>query len=276
MHLDHTHGPAAVSADARGRRLAARPAHRARRARRVRQDRDRRRALPGAAGRAVPRRRHQRHLHPRGRRVPAAGGRAAARADHGRRDGRLSAHRDPGRHLRQPRSRGGSGGRRRAARPDPGRVRRATTSPPPSPRGSSTRQIFVIDVAGGDDIPRKGGPGVTTADCWSINKTDLAPYVGSDLARMAADAKARRAELPVVFRRCAATAASRTSPRGCGRSSPPGRRDMSGVHATARIRASADGRGGTSLPVLESDGPLALRRTRATGDRGARHCSSAR
>ncbi|GHH12055.1 urease accessory protein UreG [Streptomyces lanatus] len=60
-------------------------------------------------------------------------------------------------------------------------------------------QIFVIDVAGGDDIPRKGGPGVTTADLLVVNKTDLAPYVGSDLARMAADAKAQRAELPVVF-----------------------------------------------------------------------------
>jgi urease accessory protein len=60
-------------------------------------------------------------------------------------------------------------------------------------------QIFVIDVAGGDDIPRKGGPGVTTADLLVVNKTDLAPYVGSDLTRMAADAKAQRAALPVVF-----------------------------------------------------------------------------
>lgn len=66
-------------------------------------------------------------------------------------------------------------------------------------KGLVDAQIFVIDVAGGDDIPRKGGPGVTTADLLVINKTDLAPYVGSDLARMAADAKAQRAELPVVF-----------------------------------------------------------------------------
>ncbi|WP_172383590.1 urease accessory protein UreG [Streptomyces sp. MNP-20] len=66
-------------------------------------------------------------------------------------------------------------------------------------RGLVDAQIFVIDVAGGDDIPRKGGPGVTTADLLVVNKTDLAPYVGSDLARMAADAKAQRAELPVVF-----------------------------------------------------------------------------
>ncbi|POX38167.1 urease accessory protein UreG [Streptomyces sp. Ru73] len=60
-------------------------------------------------------------------------------------------------------------------------------------------QIFVIDVAGGDDIPRKGGPGVTTADLLVVNKTDLAPYVGSDLESMARDAKAQRGELPVVF-----------------------------------------------------------------------------
>ncbi|MEU6388265.1 urease accessory protein UreG [Streptomyces sp. NPDC046939] len=66
-------------------------------------------------------------------------------------------------------------------------------------KGLVDAQIFVIDVAGGDDIPRKGGPGVTTADLLVINKTDLAPYVGSDLARMAADAKAARAELPVVL-----------------------------------------------------------------------------
>ncbi|MFF4959210.1 urease accessory protein UreG [Streptomyces sp. NPDC001222] len=66
-------------------------------------------------------------------------------------------------------------------------------------KGLVDAQLFVIDVAGGDDIPRKGGPGVTTADLLVVNKTDLAPYVGSDLARMAADAKAQRAELPVVF-----------------------------------------------------------------------------
>jgi urease accessory protein len=58
-------------------------------------------------------------------------------------------------------------------------------------------QIFVIDVAGGDDIPRKGGPGIARADLLVINKTDLAPYVGSDIARMLADAAARRGDLPV-------------------------------------------------------------------------------
>ena len=58
-------------------------------------------------------------------------------------------------------------------------------------------QIFVIDVAGGDDIPRKGGPGIARADLLVINKTDLAPYVGSDVERMLSDARARRGELPV-------------------------------------------------------------------------------
>ncbi|MFE9722529.1 urease accessory protein UreG [Streptomyces sp. NPDC005794] len=66
-------------------------------------------------------------------------------------------------------------------------------------RGLVDSQIFVIDVAGGDDIPRKGGPGVTTADLLVVNKTDLAPYVGSDLDAMAHDAGAQRGELPVVF-----------------------------------------------------------------------------
>jgi len=66
-------------------------------------------------------------------------------------------------------------------------------------KGLVDAQIFVIDVAGGDDIPRKGGPGVTTADLLVVNKTDLAPYVGADLDRMARDAAAQRGELPVVF-----------------------------------------------------------------------------
>ncbi|WP_077799620.1 urease accessory protein UreG [Streptomyces sp. JHA26] len=66
-------------------------------------------------------------------------------------------------------------------------------------RGLVDAQIFVIDVAGGDDVPRKGGPGVSTADLLIVNKTDLAPYVGADLARMAADAEAQRGELPVVL-----------------------------------------------------------------------------
>ncbi|MFI9582267.1 urease accessory protein UreG [Streptomyces sp. NPDC052236] len=66
-------------------------------------------------------------------------------------------------------------------------------------KGLVDAQIFIIDVAGGDDIPRKGGPGVTTADLLVINKTDLAPYVGSDLGRMARDAKEQRGPLPVAL-----------------------------------------------------------------------------
>jgi urease accessory protein len=60
-------------------------------------------------------------------------------------------------------------------------------------------QIFVVDVAGGDKVPRKGGPGVTAADLLVINKTDLAPLVGADLAVMDRDARARRGDLPTVF-----------------------------------------------------------------------------
>jgi urease accessory protein len=66
-------------------------------------------------------------------------------------------------------------------------------------KGLIDRQIFVIDVAGGDKVPRKGGPGVTTADLLVINKTDLAPLVGADLEVMRRDAAARRGNLPTVF-----------------------------------------------------------------------------
>jgi urease accessory protein len=61
------------------------------------------------------------------------------------------------------------------------------------------QQVFVIDVAGGDKVPRKGGPGVTTADLLVINKTDLAPLVHADLGVMDRDAKARRGDLPIAF-----------------------------------------------------------------------------
>ena len=66
-------------------------------------------------------------------------------------------------------------------------------------RGLVDRQIFVVDVAGGDKVPRKGGPGVTAADLLVINKTDLAPLVGADLTVMDRDARARRGELPTIF-----------------------------------------------------------------------------
>jgi urease accessory protein len=59
--------------------------------------------------------------------------------------------------------------------------------------------IYVIDVAAGEKIPRKGGPGITRSDLLIINKTDLAPHVGADLAIMQADAGRARGERPVVF-----------------------------------------------------------------------------
>ncbi|WP_375478161.1 urease accessory protein UreG [uncultured Jatrophihabitans sp.] len=61
------------------------------------------------------------------------------------------------------------------------------------------RQIFVIDVAGGDKVPRKGGPGVTRSDLLVINKTDLAPLVGADLEVMRRDAAAVRGARPTLF-----------------------------------------------------------------------------
>jgi urease accessory protein len=57
----------------------------------------------------------------------------------------------------------------------------------------------VIDVAGGDKVPRKGGPGITQSDLLVINKTDLAPAVGADLAVMDRDARKMRGDGPTVF-----------------------------------------------------------------------------
>ena len=59
--------------------------------------------------------------------------------------------------------------------------------------------IYVVDVAGGDKVPRKGGPGVTRSDLLVINKIDLAPYVGADLSVMERDATAIRGGKPIVF-----------------------------------------------------------------------------
>jgi len=60
-------------------------------------------------------------------------------------------------------------------------------------------QIFVIDVAGGDKVPRKGGPGITSSDLLVINKIDLAPMVGANLEVMRRDAVAKRGERPTAF-----------------------------------------------------------------------------
>lgn len=59
--------------------------------------------------------------------------------------------------------------------------------------------IYVIDVAAGDKIPRKGGPGITKSDLLVINKIDLAPLVGADLGVMDRDAKKMRGEKPFLF-----------------------------------------------------------------------------
>ena len=59
--------------------------------------------------------------------------------------------------------------------------------------------LYVIDVAGGEKIPRKGGPGITRSDLLVINKTDLAPYVGASLEVMAADTRKMRGERPFVM-----------------------------------------------------------------------------
>jgi urease accessory protein len=59
--------------------------------------------------------------------------------------------------------------------------------------------LYVIDVAAGDKIPRKGGPGITKSDLLIINKTDLAPYVGASLVVMEQDARRMRGDKPFVF-----------------------------------------------------------------------------
>ena len=59
--------------------------------------------------------------------------------------------------------------------------------------------IYVIDVAAGEEIPRKGGPAITKSDILVVNKTDLAPHVGASLDVMRSDAARMRPDLPVVF-----------------------------------------------------------------------------
>src|SRR6201995_3675414 len=77
-------------------------------------------------------------------------------------------------------------------------------------------QIFVVDVAGGDKVPRKGGPGVTFSDLLVINKTDLAPLVGASLEVMAHDADAVRDGRPVIFRWLRAPPRATGAPGGVG------------------------------------------------------------
>ena len=165
-------------------------------------------------------------------------------------------------------------------------------------QGLADLQIFVLDVSGGDKVPRKGGPGVTFSDLLVINKTDLAPLVGASLAVMARDARRgpRRAagDLHVAARRpargrgrrlgagrrrqarralaneCAMTVPATASglARPAAGSVPPALRQpprrpvpRNRVTAAARIEAVAGPDGVTRLPVLASQVPLVLRRT---------------
>jgi urease accessory protein len=66
-------------------------------------------------------------------------------------------------------------------------------------RGLADVQMFVIDVSGGDKVPRKGGPGVTRSDLLVVNKTDIAPQIGADLDVMDRDAARMRPGTPVAF-----------------------------------------------------------------------------
>jgi urease accessory protein len=97
--------------------------------------------------------------------------------------------------------------------------------------GLIDRQIFVIDVAGGDKVPRKGGPGVTGSDLLVINKTDLAALVGADLGVMERDARAMRGNRPFLFTSLA--------------------RDPGATDVTAWVRAQ--------LPPARRDDPTAAR-----------------
>jgi urease accessory protein len=94
-------------------------------------------------------------------------------------------------------------------------------------------QAFVIDVAAGDDIPRKGGPGIARADLLVINKTDLAPLVGADLGAMVAESRARRGPLPV------ATTSLRE--RGAGQVTDWVRDRLAAFHAHGHLHSSAQG-----------------------------------
>jgi urease accessory protein len=131
-------------------------------------------------------------------RVSGALGLADAGSHRRRRDRRLPAHRDPRGRLDESRR------RRRHAREIPdldlvliesgGDNLAATFSPE-----LADLTIYVIDVAAGDKIPSKGGPGITRSDLLVINKIDLAPHVGASLEKMDTDAKRMRGERPFVM-----------------------------------------------------------------------------
>ena len=137
--------------------------------------------------------------------------RAPGRAHRGRRDRRLPAHRDPRGRVDQPRrDRAHVAASSRSAQlcliESGGDNLAATFSPE-----LADLTIYVIDVAAGEKIPRKGGPGITRSDLLVINKIDLAPLVGADLGVMESDAKRMRGERPFVFTNLKTGARRRTS-----------------------------------------------------------------
>ena len=106
-------------------------------------------------------------------------------------------------------------------------------------------QFFVLDVAGGGDVARKGGPGIARADVLIVNKTDLAPYVGVDVEQMVGDAAAARDGRTVI-------ALSRTDPASVARvrrlgaghaGGVPGRHARPDDPGPMAPHAHADGRG---------------------------------
>ena len=121
-------------------------------------------------------------------------------------------------------------------------------------RGLVDRQIFVVDVAGGDKVPRKGGPGVTAADLLVINKTDLAPLVGADLGVMGRDAAAVRGDRPTVLISLTEDpSASAGAVLGAGTTAG----GASGLMHSEVLIVAAAGR----LPRIECRGGLAARAT---------------
>ena len=141
-------------------------------------------------------------------------------------------------------------------------------------------QIFVLDVAGGDKVPRKGGPGVTRSDLLVINKTDLAPLVGADLDVMRTDAEKVREGRPTVLtslREQPDAAPDRGVAGWCGRRRGcAGRRRAAGWDGRAVVTAGRAGlsrRGVTASASVVADRRRAvvrgIRWTPGVADRGA-------
>ena len=138
-------------------------------------------------------RRHQRHLHQRRCRVPDPPGHAACRPRAGRRDRRLPARGHSRRRVHEP------GGDCRAGAAAPGLELIFVESGGDNLAAAFSPElvdafIYVIDVSGGDKIPRKGGPGIKRSGLLVINKIDLAPHVGASLEVMDRDARRQRGE----------------------------------------------------------------------------------